>query len=502
MTDTAFVDPAQIDYTDADYAAMRRRLINFAASQYPGWDTLGRHEGNLVLEAIAWAFDAAGVFTNNAALELFLPTARRRENLERLAALLAYPIRPRTAARHTVRVTLSAVPTNDVEIPVDHRFSTSGSGARIFTATAAVVIPAGTNPPVANVVVEDSTPREDAFLSTGLPDQRLTTTGRPLIDTLVVLADDGAYTPVDNFVFSGPTDRHVVIEVTSDQRAVLRFGDGAAGKVPQGTIALAYRIGGGLAGNVAAGTITTLDPLTDVLANPVGATCTNPNPAFVLGAERESIAEIRQNAPASVRVTDRTVTKEDYEIGAEQVSGVARALMLTSNEMPGTVPENTGYLYVVPADTSTPSADVLAAVLTQVTTTRPKTITFRCLVQPPVYRVVDLRAVVYFKPNVSPQRVKAAIVAELQSYFAPLLPDNSKNTRVGFGFDYDPATPALPLSTLLGVFTSQPGVARVGDRSTDFLIAGEHGDLELAAFEWPKLGEIVVVDGNTGQQVP
>jgi hypothetical protein len=281
----------------------------------------------------------------------------------------------------------------------------------------------------------------------------------------------------------------------------LRFGNGQLGKIPEGLIVVSYRIGGGVAGNVGPGAVNRIDPLTDVLANPVAATVTNPAGPYVVGRERETIAEIKQNAPASVRVTNRTVTAEDYETTAEQVSGVARAKIITSNELPGAVPENTGYIYVVPTDVGTPSQATLDAVLEAVTTTRPKTITFRPIVLAAVYKVIDVRAVVYFAPNTRPSTVRASIASALAEYFAPLLPDLTRNTSVGFGVDYDPAEPAVPLSLLLAKVQDVNGVARVGARTDDFLLAGEHADVTLAAYEWPKLGSLVVINGATGAQV-
>jgi hypothetical protein len=72
----------------------------------------------------------------------------------------------------------------------------------------------------------------------------------------------------------------------------------------------------------------------------------NPAPASG-GADRQSVASAKLLAPESLRALTRTVAREDFEINARRLSGVARALMLTSNEDP-TIAENTGILYVIP----------------------------------------------------------------------------------------------------------------------------------------------------------
>ena len=54
-----------------------------------------------------------------------------------------------------------------------------------------------------------------------------------------------------------------------------------------------------------------------------------------------------QTMKGRMKLTDRTVTLDDYELGAENVAGVARALMVTSDQVEG-VAENRGFLYIVP----------------------------------------------------------------------------------------------------------------------------------------------------------
>ena len=64
-------------------------------------------------------------------------------------------------------------------------------------------------------------------------------------------------------------------------------------------------------------------------------------------ADRQTVASAKLLAPESLRALTRSVAREDFEINARRLSGVARALMLTSNEDP-TIAENTGILYVIP----------------------------------------------------------------------------------------------------------------------------------------------------------
>src|SRR6185369_8044503 len=105
--------------------------------------------------------------------------------------------------------------------------------------------------------------------------------------------------------------------------------------------------GGGEQGNVEANSLTKVDGgFTDANGNPVSLSVTNSDRASG-GANRQTIAQIKALAPESIRVIERTVAREDFEINARKVAGVARALMLTSNELTG-IGENSGALLVIP----------------------------------------------------------------------------------------------------------------------------------------------------------
>lgn len=130
---------------------------------------------------------------------------------------------------------------------------------------------------------------------------------------------------------SGPGDRHFVLEPTSGQ---VTFGNGRRGRIPAAgsdVVAAGYRHGGGRAGNVAAGTITTL-----LFELPDVASVTNRRAARG-GADRQSLEELKREAPVLLRNQRRAVTASDYEELARRVPGIvgAKALALTHPEHPG-----------------------------------------------------------------------------------------------------------------------------------------------------------------------
>src|SRR5690606_31942277 len=119
------------------------------------------------------------------------------------------------------------------------------------------------------------------------------------------------------------------------------------GVMPTGTVEVIYKTGGGVTGNVDAERIVVLEgSFKDVFGSPVQPQVSNSNAASG-GADRQTIASAKLLAPEGLRALTRTVAREDFEINARRLPGVARALMLTSNE-DSTIAENAGILYVIP----------------------------------------------------------------------------------------------------------------------------------------------------------
>ena len=113
-------------------------------------------------------------------------------------------------------------------------------------------------------------------------------------------------------------------EVENDETSYLRFGDGVNGQnvTPGMQFAAQYRIGNGAAGNVPAGTIALIDR-TFAGAGFI-TSLSNPLPAFG-GRDPETVEHVRQNAPVAFRTQERAVTPQDYVARALQFPGVARA---------------------------------------------------------------------------------------------------------------------------------------------------------------------------------
>lgn len=506
--------PATLDYTDKDFDSIRLRLQATIRSVFPDWTDFNvANFGEVLLESFAFVGGALTFYQDNQARESRLITATQRKNVINLAKMLGYAATGATAARATEVITLKSIPVGSVTIPAGSKILTADITAPIaFQLLTDAVIAAGANPPTISVTVENSETESDGFSSTGLPDQAFQLSRKPYIDgATTITAPDGSYVQVDNFLDSTGTSKHFIVSVDQSDVATIKFGDGVNGAIPSiGSIAVTYKTGGGSGGNVDPGTINRLQgTFADNLGNPTTVSVTNPQKADG-GLDRQTVNQIKALAPASLRAETRCVAREDFEINALKVAGVARALMTTSNEDPG-VEENSGILYVVPVGGGVASSLLLSNVLAQCTTTAPHTVTFRLATQVASYFAINVFVRVFKVKGFTAAQVAANIRQTLKGdathagYFSISLLDGTPNPNIDFGANFVDANgnpdPTLPLGPIFDKVEETLGVRKIGGTANDFLLNGQHQDVTLQPRQFPVLGTITIIDGDTGAQI-
>ncbi|WP_327695920.1 putative baseplate assembly protein [Streptomyces sp. NBC_00459] len=233
---------------------------------------------------------------------------------------------------------------------------------------------------------------------------------------------------VEHFGRSGPADRHVRVDATTGEFGfppVLREPDGTlrqCGAVPPkgARIRVArYRTGGGPAGNVARGAISVLRSSVPYVARVVN------REAALGGVAGETIDNAKLRAPDALRMQERAVTAEDYEIIARQAApSVRRVRCLHAAEGAGAV-----RVLVVPdavADEGDdrlrfeqliPSDQVLEAITASLDERR--LIGTRLVVEPPAYQGVTVVARLAAAPG-DTDRVRDAALAALFRHLNPL----------------------------------------------------------------------------------
>jgi hypothetical protein len=274
-----------------------------------------------------------------------------------------------------------------------------------------------------------------------------------------------------------------------------------SGRPPTGTITVRYKTGGGAEGNVDANRLVVLEgAVQDAHGRPVQVSVTNPLPASG-GAGRQTIASAKLLAPESLRALTRSVAREDFEINARRLPGVARALMLTSNE-DASIDENAGVLYVIPQGGGLPTPALKNLVLRQVTEVYPCTLTFQVSVLDPVYRRLDIAARVFLRQGFSAAAVRDNIRRALADYFRVSEPDGTPNPRVDFGWNVKDAdgnpVGEIAWSDVFNVIRDADGVRKIGDSPGDLTINGLAADVRLDVREFPVLGSLTLFNGSTG----
>lgn len=340
----------RIDYTDKDFEALRRAMLEFARLRLPEWtDRSTADFGMLMVDLFAFMGDVVLYYQDRIANESFLQLATERRSIVEHLRLIGYELGVPAAA--VAEVDLDFDPgLLSVVIPGGALFRTTGTATVqsfeypgpdltiTFASDQVEPLPNGRLRYRGLPLVEgQSIGLQIIGSSTGEPNQGFALPPGPVLaDTLVVEVDEGAgwvrwdrresllydIGPDGRVRLSDPDARHYYVRFDETGNAEIRFGDGRFGRRPPrgaNTIRAAWRAGGGAAGNVAAGTIRATAPPVPNLAS-----VTNPAPAAG-GTDGETTADAVRFGPAAFRSRDRAVTADDYEAMAHLAGGVAKA---------------------------------------------------------------------------------------------------------------------------------------------------------------------------------
>ena len=180
--------------------------------------------------------------------------------------------------------------------------------------------------------------RREPFSSDGTPNQEFTVPNTPvLLNSLVTdeavfpdpnrfevwEGDPGApfgnatgtlWRRVETLTAAGPTEQVYSLRSDSQGRVIVEFGDNVNGAIPplgSSNFNVIFRIGGGAIGNIEIGAIdTAITGRAGLLGVTIPVTNVDRGSG---GAERESLDEIRINAPAFFRTKDTATTEQDYD---------------------------------------------------------------------------------------------------------------------------------------------------------------------------------------------
>lgn len=464
------------DFTARDYDALLARLVAaiLAKPALAGFDTSPGNPDMAIIEAIAEQGDFLSQIINANTLEATLFRARLRQSVIDHCAGIDYRLSTATPATVTERFTLARTYPDACTFPAGTPIQTEDSGVT-YELDAPLTIAAlhltSDGAMTEGRTVSESTTGASAGSTPDGQRYAMAETGF-LWGSERVTVGASVWTRVDNFLNSSATSRHYRVEIapsvggsgtSGTDRATLIFGDGTNGARPtEGIgIALSYRVGGGKRGRVRRNRLTRLvGSFTTDGGDPVDVSVTNPGDSSG-GEDRETIAHAKIAAPMALRATTRTVAREDFELHAMEVSGVARALCHTRNEDAG-ISWLDHRVYLVPTTitegSAIPDATLIEAVRRYLTDPypagRPKGAVDGLHVVSAQYMGQTVAATLHMLADVgtSDADLQAEAVAALAALFDPrALRDGTAEFRLRFGVPVHRSEIIDALQALAGV---------------------------------------------------
>ena len=364
-----------VTYLDRSYKSIKASLINRMKTLVP--EITDFSESNIyviIISSFAGLVEQLNYYIDNVARESFHSTARRYSSMVKLTRIIDYRIKAKISS--TVDLKITAIDGSGDPVPLTTNDYTFDAGiivkdddgvefiteekATMFLGTSSVVIPARQG---------EETADENIGTTTAAADQVFQLNDDYRHDSLQITINALTWELQNTLAFSGPIDRHFIVEINEAKEAWVKFGDGVNGDIPPtgNTVYATYHTSKGLGGNVEADTLIIFDVATE--PDPAGWAevdsfeVTNPLSAGG-GLDEEGIEGIRAKAPLSLRTLDRAVTLQDHQDIALLVPGVGKAAV----EYDAAVKKVS--IYIAPSEGGTASSQLKTDVETYFETRR------------------------------------------------------------------------------------------------------------------------------------
>lgn len=314
-----------VDVFSRSYQSIKNGLLQRMRTKLP--EVTDQSEGNIFIILISmWSAIAETIhyYMDNMARETFFITARRYSSLIKHARLVDYHINAAIPASVDllIRTNNGDVAKSDYTIPINTLFY--GENNLPFISTKQKIFYKDTYGVYVPVEQKQLVPEQ--YLGIIEDDSAILfideTDGLYVEGSSTLKLNDDLWTLVSTFGYSGPNDKHYMVEMTEDQRPYIVFGDGTYGMKPpvSAPIKLSYYITQGSKGNAAENTVT-------VASGDLGIpqmSVTNPNPVTG-GSNYETFDMLKEHVPLSIRTLGVAITKQDYEDIAKLAPGVDKA---------------------------------------------------------------------------------------------------------------------------------------------------------------------------------
>ena len=336
---------ANLKIAELDFDAIKSNLKTYLKSQteFSDYDFEGSTM-SILLDILAYNTHYNAYLANMLANEMFIDSAVKRQSVVSIAKLFGYLPRSIKGASAVVDITVNN-PTGSpaaITLPRYTQFSTTIDETTFnFVNTEPVTI----NPLNGLYVFNDVTITEGSALNykyivvTPGPDEKYEI---PNIDidtnTLYVTVQESAsnttlttYNRVSDIVSLDGTSKVYFLEENTKGRYEIYFGDGILGKklTAGNIVTVYYLVSNGASANFSSelsqsftysGTLAGGDVTVTTVSNSTG------------GADRETITELKFNAPKSYATLDRAVTVDDYKTLVQQYYPYAESVAVWGGE--------------------------------------------------------------------------------------------------------------------------------------------------------------------------
>lgn len=319
-----------VGYLERSHLAIKNSVLKKLGQTNP--EMTDHSESNIlviIVSIFSGIAEQLNYYIDNMAREAFITTARKYSSVVKHTKLIDYRIKASVPSSVDILVQLldengnPFVVTTPTQVPINTIFTTN-NGITFITIQDKIITPG--NSMVTLIAQQKSFNQNiDLGLTVGVVSETVNITSNYVDGSMLITIGGEPWDLVSTLGFSGPYDKHFVIDISELGNAYIQFGDGLNGMIPTGNqpILVDYYTTTGISGNVDANTITSSNfDFTITGANSV--IITNPI-ASVGGNNYQTIEQIRRSAPLSLRTLDKGVTLQDYIDIAKLAPGVDKS---------------------------------------------------------------------------------------------------------------------------------------------------------------------------------
>jgi len=493
------IEPIKTSFFEKEFYGIMLESIDAASKRFPEWTNFNKREvGTLILEIMSAQLDKLfylgdQIFTNNT-----LPTLNNYESLIWKAQEYLYALKGRKSAIVNLLFKLDTVHSFDVVIP-EKTVVSSADGLRKFETLQYAVILAGSRSITVNARNHIST--SNLFNGQiGIKDQRYPLNNIGVInDTVVVTVGNKLWTLIESILLAPPGEEFYALEYTQDENMFVVFGNNDDyGKIPEEQILVRYAFGGGIGANsIQTGQINKItSTIFDSEAQSVNDLTVTNRFAPTGGENRETIESGRKNISVWNASSNRSITREEFEINAVALADIQRAFVIDNpytreKDIPLSLDEFQVLIYVVPG-IGIAVDDTLKNSIIDIYTDASKRPTFgnvasNTIITEAIYQDWDIDARVFFENNSPWLSTINLIRGSLETSFG----FTSKKIDGSFSINWGTELEEIPRSRIIALIENFRGYG-----VTKVLLDGPVDDLAIDQLSIPRLINITLTAFN------